>query len=185
MFYDDLPIWGFIGKVEKIQKPAGMEKRYHLFTHGERPKLCNQRRSHQKLSAGGYGRQDCVYAVQKHDLTAGIDLCCSQCAVNGQASPPCMSERIYKHLYSAQLQTRSCGVALSARSAWHHVVSAASAAQPETDLMLPLPAVHFEVLYNGDRIIEINVSTDPTQTVDISADVASKTDGWATSVTFT
>lgn len=34
MFYDDLPIWGFIGKVEKIQKPAGMEKRYHLFTHG-------------------------------------------------------------------------------------------------------------------------------------------------------
>ena len=40
MFYDDLPIWGFIGKVEKIQKPAGMEKRYHLFTHGERPELC-------------------------------------------------------------------------------------------------------------------------------------------------
>lgn len=37
MFYDDLPIWGFIGKVEKIQKPAGMEKRYHLFTHGGCP----------------------------------------------------------------------------------------------------------------------------------------------------
>lgn len=49
--------------------------------------------------------------------------------------------------------------------------------------MLPLPAVHFEVLYNGDRIIEINVSTDPTQTVDISPDVASKTDGWVKSVT--
>ena len=48
----------------------------------------------------------------------------------------------------------------------------------------PLPAVHFEVLYNGDRIIEINVSTDPTQTVDISPDVASKTDGWVGSITF-
>ena len=32
-------------------------------------------------------------------------------------------------------------------------------------------AVHFEIAYNGDRIIEINVSTDPSQVVDISEDV--------------
>ena len=64
MFYDDLPIWGFIGKLEKLLKPTGTEQRYYLFTH-----------------------------------------------------------------------------------------------------------VHFDVAYNGDRIIEINVSTDPSQTVDISADV--------------
>jgi len=31
--------------------------------------------------------------------------------------------------------------------------------------------VHFEIAYNGDRIIEINVSTDPSQVVDISEDV--------------
>lgn len=34
MFYDDLPIWGFIGKLETVQKPTGTEKRYFLFTHG-------------------------------------------------------------------------------------------------------------------------------------------------------
>ena len=33
MFYDDLPIWGFIGKLEKVSKPSGMELRYFIFTH--------------------------------------------------------------------------------------------------------------------------------------------------------
>ena len=38
MFYDDLPIWGFIGKVEKImtQSSKAWEKhdlKYYLFTH--------------------------------------------------------------------------------------------------------------------------------------------------------
>ena len=34
MFYDDLPIWGFVGKIEKILKPnANAEMRYYLFTH--------------------------------------------------------------------------------------------------------------------------------------------------------
>ena len=32
-------------------------------------------------------------------------------------------------------------------------------------------AVHFDIAYNADRIIEINVSTDPSKTVDISEDV--------------
>ena len=35
MFYDDLPIWGFVGKMEKIPKPHGFDYRYYLFTHGE------------------------------------------------------------------------------------------------------------------------------------------------------
>ncbi len=67
MFYDDLPIWGFIGKVEKIMSQPGgktWEKhdlRYYLFTH-----------------------------------------------------------------------------------------------------------IHFDILYNGDRVIEVNVSTDPSRTVDIT-----------------
>lgn len=30
MFYDDLPIWGFIGKLEKVSKPSGMELRLSL-----------------------------------------------------------------------------------------------------------------------------------------------------------
>ena len=30
--------------------------------------------------------------------------------------------------------------------------------------------VHFDIAYNEDRVIEINVSTDPTQTVDITED---------------
>ena len=34
MYYDDLPIWGFIGKIEKILKPGQPELRYYLFTHG-------------------------------------------------------------------------------------------------------------------------------------------------------
>ena len=33
MYYDDLPIWGFIGKIEKILKPGQPELRYYLFTH--------------------------------------------------------------------------------------------------------------------------------------------------------
>ena len=33
MYYDDLPIWGFIGKIEKILKPGAPEMRYYLFTH--------------------------------------------------------------------------------------------------------------------------------------------------------
>lgn len=33
MYYDDLPIWGFIGKIEKILKPGTPELRYYLFTH--------------------------------------------------------------------------------------------------------------------------------------------------------
>ena len=66
MFYDDLPIWGFIGKVEKImsQPTKSWEKhelKYYLFTH-----------------------------------------------------------------------------------------------------------IHFDILYNGDRIIEVNVSTDPSRTVEIT-----------------
>ena len=36
MFYDDLPIWGFVGRLEKISKPHGTEYRYYLFTHGAR-----------------------------------------------------------------------------------------------------------------------------------------------------
>ena len=36
MFYDDLPIWGFVGKFEKVERPppAATEYRYYLFTHG-------------------------------------------------------------------------------------------------------------------------------------------------------
>ena len=67
MYYDDLPIWGFIGKMEKILRPGHTELRYYLFTH-----------------------------------------------------------------------------------------------------------VHFDIAYNDDRVIEINVSTDPTQTVDITEDVSVK-----------
>jgi hypothetical protein len=34
MYYDDLPVWGFIGKMEKIFKPGGVtEFKYFLFTH--------------------------------------------------------------------------------------------------------------------------------------------------------
>lgn len=33
MYYDFLPIWGFIGKVEKILNPGGTDFRYCLFTH--------------------------------------------------------------------------------------------------------------------------------------------------------
>ena len=33
MYYDDLPIWGFVGKIEKIIKPNAPEMRYYLFTH--------------------------------------------------------------------------------------------------------------------------------------------------------
>eukprot|EP00899_Mesostigma_viride_P015679 jgi/Mesvir1/24111/Mv10831-RA.2 len=33
MYYDDLPIWGFIGKVEKILRGGATELRYYLFTH--------------------------------------------------------------------------------------------------------------------------------------------------------
>ena len=34
MYYDDLPIWGFIGKVEKILHPGDRtEYMYYLFTH--------------------------------------------------------------------------------------------------------------------------------------------------------
>ena len=33
MYYDDLPIWGFVGKIEKILKPNAPEMRYYLFTH--------------------------------------------------------------------------------------------------------------------------------------------------------
>ncbi len=35
MYYDDLPVWGFIGKVEKLIK-TGVRKpvlKYYLFTH--------------------------------------------------------------------------------------------------------------------------------------------------------
>jgi hypothetical protein len=31
MYYDDLPIWGFIGKVEKA--PGSEEHKYYIFTH--------------------------------------------------------------------------------------------------------------------------------------------------------
>ena len=34
MFYDDLPIWGFIGKVEKVMHPGEKtEYKFFLFTH--------------------------------------------------------------------------------------------------------------------------------------------------------
>ncbi len=34
MFFDDLPIWGFIGKVEKLLRPGEKpELRFYLFTH--------------------------------------------------------------------------------------------------------------------------------------------------------
>jgi hypothetical protein len=33
MFYDDLPIWGFIGKLEKLMKSSGNEHKYFIFTH--------------------------------------------------------------------------------------------------------------------------------------------------------
>ncbi|KAK9803242.1 hypothetical protein WJX73_008999 [Symbiochloris irregularis] len=33
MVYDDLPFWGFIGKLEKLLKPSGTELKYYVFTH--------------------------------------------------------------------------------------------------------------------------------------------------------
>ncbi len=34
MYYDDLPVWGFIGKVEKIIQKSGVaEYKYYVFTH--------------------------------------------------------------------------------------------------------------------------------------------------------
>lgn len=33
MYYDDLPFWGFIGKMEKILKGSATELKYYLFTH--------------------------------------------------------------------------------------------------------------------------------------------------------
>ena len=33
MYFDDLPLWGFVGKVEKILRPDKTEIRYFLFTH--------------------------------------------------------------------------------------------------------------------------------------------------------
>lgn len=33
MYYDDLPVWGFIGKMEKIIKQGVSEFKYYLFTH--------------------------------------------------------------------------------------------------------------------------------------------------------
>lgn len=34
MYYDDLPVWGFIGKMEKLFKPHGItEFKYFVFTH--------------------------------------------------------------------------------------------------------------------------------------------------------
>lgn len=35
MFYDDLPVWGFIGKVQRLPKPGStdFETRLFLFTH--------------------------------------------------------------------------------------------------------------------------------------------------------
>ncbi|GMH35994.1 hypothetical protein BSKO_03862 [Bryopsis sp. KO-2023] len=33
MFYDDLPIWGFIGKIDKVLQPPEPEVRYLLYTH--------------------------------------------------------------------------------------------------------------------------------------------------------
>lgn len=35
MYYDDLPVWGFIGKMEKILKASTTELKYYLFTHIE------------------------------------------------------------------------------------------------------------------------------------------------------
>ena len=35
MYYDDLPVWGFIGKMEKIIHHGTSELRYYLFTHIE------------------------------------------------------------------------------------------------------------------------------------------------------
>jgi hypothetical protein len=35
MYYDDLPVWGFIGKMEKIILHGQSEIRYYLFTHIE------------------------------------------------------------------------------------------------------------------------------------------------------
>ncbi len=33
MYYDDLPVWGFIGKMEKLFNQDKPEFRYYLFTH--------------------------------------------------------------------------------------------------------------------------------------------------------
>ena len=33
MYYDDLPVWGFIGKMEKILKHGTTEYKHYLFTH--------------------------------------------------------------------------------------------------------------------------------------------------------
>lgn len=50
--------------------------------------------------------------------------------------------------------------------------------------------IHFDVLYNEDRVIEVNVATDPHRTVDITEDRSAKVEftyslKWrATNVTF-
>jgi hypothetical protein len=83
MYYDDLPIWGFIGKIEKILKPGKF-----LFTF-----------------------------VRAISMTSCVLF----------TGAPEMRYYLFTH-------------------------------------------VHFDVAYNGDRVIEINVSTDPLRTVDITDD---------------
>lgn len=50
--------------------------------------------------------------------------------------------------------------------------AAKKTATPEERLYL-FTHFHFDIAYNGDRIIEINVSTDPTQVVDVSEGISS------------
>ena len=54
MFYDDLPIWGFVGKMEKIPKPHGTEHRYYLFTHGAATRRLPQLTASGPQCAAGY-----------------------------------------------------------------------------------------------------------------------------------
>ncbi len=70
MYYDDLPIWGFIGKIEKIVHPGDRtEYKYYLFTHIHFDILYNGKRVIE-VRVGASGPQLCQACIT---APSGVD----------------------------------------------------------------------------------------------------------------
>ena len=124
MFYDDLPIWGFIGKTEKLMKPGEKPAlRFYLFTHIHFDILYNGNRVIEVNVSTDPARTV--------DITNGDKIIVDYTySVNWRESPIPYEKRMEKYSRYSFLPQHLEASSHSAHSACNHAASGAANAVP-------------------------------------------------------
>ena len=140
---ETLPVWGFVGKLEKVEAASPAEKELHRC-------VAAARAASAWLLVGRQSKHAVLGSVlpSSHSL-ADARLCCSSCCWCCAVIPVLLlPENGRKRI-------------------WFCIAQQSSALRPDClcGRISLFAHIHFDIAYNQDRVIEVNVSTDASRTV--------------------